>query len=49
MCNECRGITDSCPVCGDNEPDFERMLDDELDAADEWYNEQKLNQQTDTQ
>jgi len=46
MCNECRGCTDSCPCCGDNEPDFDELLDIELNAADDWYNEMKLNQQT---
>jgi hypothetical protein len=37
MCNICYGIGD-CPCCGsDNEPDFEQLLDDELNAADDSY------------
>lgn len=41
MCNECHGYTETCPVCGRGDEDYDD-LDDQLDHADDWYNEEKL-------
>ncbi len=40
MCDECRGQTETCPVCGKGDEDFEQELDDQLNAADD-YNDLK--------
>lgn len=44
MCSVCYGIG-NCPVCGDDdEPDFELILDAELNAADDYNQQVKENQ-----
>jgi len=43
MCSICRGQGD-CPVCGDDEQDFEQLLDIELNQADDWYQAERENE-----
>lgn len=46
MCSVCYGIGD-CPVCGDNKPDyddFDEILNEQLDAADNYNKQQKEEQ-----
>lgn len=44
MCSVCYGIG-NCPVCGDDdEPNFEKELDDELNLADDYIKQQKEEQ-----
>jgi len=43
MCELCRGLSDGCPNCDGIDPDFEELLDYELDKADN-YNQNQLDE-----
>jgi len=42
MCELCRGNTDGCPNCDGIDPDFEELLDYKLNAADDYNDERRL-------
>jgi len=45
MCEHCRNQSGiNCPVCGDDEQDFEQLLDIELNQADDQYQAEKENE-----
>jgi len=47
-CDECRGITQTCPICGHGSDEenwyFDELENHKADEADNYNDEQKLNE-----